>query len=140
VDVERLRGAEPVRIPDLVDEPLPRHDAARLAQEQLEELELLAGQIQILPIHARCATRRVQRNCPDLQRARSLDLCHRPLADPPQDSADARGDLTGAERLHDVVVGAELEADDAIGLLTAGGEHDDRDLGVLAQRAGHVVA
>ena len=58
----------------------------------------------------------------------------------PQHRPDPRGHLAGAERLDDVVVGAELEADDAVGLLAAGGEHDDRDLGALAERAGDVVA
>ena len=32
----------------------------------------------------------------------------------------------GRERLHDVVVGAEPQADDAVGLLAAGGQQDDR--------------
>ena len=64
----------------------------------------------------------------------------RSVARPPQHRPDPRGHLARAEGLDDVVVGAELEADDAVGLLAAGGEHDDRDLGALAERAGDVVA
>ena len=45
------------------------------------------------------------------------------------DRPHARDELAGAERLHDVVVGAELEAHDPVDLLAASGEHDDRDVG-----------
>ena len=40
--------------------------------------------------------------------------------------------LARAEGLGDVVVGADLEADDAVGLLDQGGEQDDRQVGGLA--------
>ena len=42
--------------------------------------------------------------------------------------ADPRDELTKAERLHDVVVGTELEADHAVDLLALGRDHDDRDV------------
>jgi len=48
---------------------------------------------------------------------------------------ERRHELVGAERLRDVVVGAHLEADDALGLFRPGGEHDDRDRGGLLVRA-----
>ena len=46
---------------------------------------------------------------------------------PAQDRAQARQQLARAEGLREVVVGAELEADDAIGLLAARREHQDRE-------------
>ena len=52
-----------------------------------------------------------------------------------QDDLDARQQFARAERLGQVVVGAHLQADDAIGFLAARGQHDDRDVGVGAQRA-----
>ena len=45
----------------------------------------------------------------------------------PEYGPDACHHLAGAERLHDVVVGAELEPDDPVGLFSARGEHDDRN-------------
>jgi len=48
-------------------------------------------------------------------------LLRRVAAGPPQDRADAGDNLGGAERLDDVVVGAELEPDDAVGLRAPGG-------------------
>ena len=52
-----------------------------------------------------------------------------------QQRAHARDELVRAERLRQVVVGAELETDDALGFLGAGGEHDDRDRGGRLVRA-----
>ena len=52
---------------------------------------------------------------------------------PPQDGPDARGQLAVAERLGDVVVGAEFEAHDLVDLVVAGGHHDDRDAAALPQ-------
>ena len=43
---------------------------------------------------------------------------------PAQHGADARGELARRERLRHVVVGAELEADDPVGLLAARGQQD----------------
>ena len=44
----------------------------------------------------------------------------------------------GLNGLAHVVVGAELQADDAVGLLAHRGQHDDRDLALAAQPAGQV--
>ena len=54
---------------------------------------------------------------------------------------DARQQLRHLERLGDVVVGAELEADDLVDHLAARGEHDHRRLdAALAQLAADVEA
>ena len=47
----------------------------------------------------------------------------------------AGGQLARRERLRHVVVGAELEPDDPVGLLAARGEHDHRQLGARADPA-----
>src|SRR5262249_60833971 len=44
----------------------------------------------------------------------------------PQQGPDAAPELPDRERLRDVVVGSELEPDDLVELVVAGGEHDDR--------------
>ena len=56
-----------------------------------------------------------------------------------QHGADAGDHLGAAERLDHVVVGAELEADDAVGLRAAGGQDDDRDARAGADRAADVA-
>ena len=50
--------------------------------------------------------------------------------------ADASDQLAEAERLHDVVVGAELEPDDTVDLVAARGDDDDRHVGSRAQLRG----
>ena len=57
-----------------------------------------------------------------------------------EDGADAGDELARAERLGQVVVGAELEAEQLVELVVAGREHDDRDGRVAAQLAGDVEA
>ena len=57
-----------------------------------------------------------------------------------QDGADPRDHLGGAERLDDVVVGAELEADDLVHLGPARGQHHDRHVGAATQLAADVAA
>jgi len=52
---------------------------------------------------------------------------------PAQDGADAGQQLTRVERLGEVVVGAELQADDAIRLLPHSCQHDDRHFALAAQ-------
>ena len=48
------------------------------------------------------------------------------LAMPAQHRVDARDELARIERLGQVVVGAHLEADDAVDVLALGRQHDDR--------------
>ena len=57
-----------------------------------------------------------------------------------QDRVDAEQELAHAERLDDVVVRAELEADDPVDLFGFRGDHDDRHelrRRLTAQRLGH---
>ena len=63
-------------------------------------------------------------------------------ARPPQHRPDAQRQLLHAERLADVVVGAGLEAGDAVVGVAQGGEHDDRHVRPVdvAQDAAHLQA
>jgi hypothetical protein len=61
----------------------------------------------------------------------------------PHHRVDAQDHLAHAERLGHIVVGAQLEPDDAIGLGAARGQHQDRDLRglrVTLEQAAHVGA
>ena len=62
----------------------------------------------------------------------------RPRCGAAQHGADSGDHLPGAERLDDVVVGAELEPDDTVRLLPARRDDDDRHARRGAQLAAHV--
>ena len=47
-----------------------------------------------------------------------------------------RHQLAGIERLGHVIVRAQLQPDDLVGILDAGGQHDDRRVALAAQGAG----
>ena len=53
----------------------------------------------------------------------------------PEDRLHAGDELARVERLGQVVVGADLEADDLVDVLVAGGQHQDRNVGALADPA-----
>jgi hypothetical protein len=135
VDVERLRRPEPVLVPDAAHQVLAADDAAGVARELGEQVELLAAELDLLPADADPARGQVDVEVVHRDRRRLLGP-----GGPAQHGADARDHLRGAERLDDVVVGAELEADDAVGLGPAGGDHDHRDVRVAAQPAADVAA
>jgi hypothetical protein len=60
------------------------------------------------------------------------------LAGAAQHGADARQQLSGVERLGDVIIRPQFQPDDAIGFLGHGGEHDDRHIGFRAEPAGEI--
>ena len=57
-----------------------------------------------------------------------------------QDRLDPRDELARVERLGHVVVGAQLQPDDLVHVVAARGEHDDRQVALLAQSAAHFPA
>src|SRR5581483_5212224 len=84
-------------------------------EEAREQVELLARQLDRL-----AADRDLVRVAPEDDVPCGQHLLLRALLRPAQDRLDPRGQLTRREGLRDVVVGAELEPGDAVGLLVAG--------------------
>jgi hypothetical protein len=54
---------------------------------------------------------------------------------PPQHASQPRANFSQVERLGNVVVGTDLEPDDAVDHFVGAGDHDDPDLVALAQEA-----
>src|SRR5436190_1465483 len=100
---------------------------AWLAREREQDLELEEGQLHLLAVALDLALAGV-----DAQRAAHERLVRRLLSAvhprPSQDRLHAAAQLAHRARLDDVVVGAELQAEHAVGdLFGFGSEHDDRD-------------
>ena len=98
------------------------HDAG-VHHEQLEQVELGLGELERAAAAGGGAAERVEHEVADLERvvvAGDAGAAHQ--------RAQARAQLVERERLHEVVVGAGVEAGHAVGHLVAGGEHEDGHL------------
>ena len=106
-------------VPDLLDRTLARDRPARLAQQQLEQRRLAAGQLDRSARRAwPCALRgRGEIGVGEQRPRRRAAAGQRP---------DPRDQLLHRERLDQVVVGAGLEPGDAVGHGIARGQHQDR--------------
>ena len=111
--------------PDPVHQLIAREDTARMASEEQEQVELARGQARArFRLYALHAPRHRSR-CP-----RSENAPRRPAgrSAAAQHCAHSGDELPRRERLRHVVVGTELEPDDPVRLLAAGGEHDHGQL------------
>ena len=109
--------------------PLPAHGRAGIARERGEQLELLRRQLELAAVEACAACALVDLEVSGAQRAIAAGKGRRA----PHYRADPGDQLAQPVRLDDVVVGAELEPDHAVGLFPTCGEDDDRDARALAQ-------
>src|SRR5438270_10484908 len=106
--------------------------ASGVAHEQLEDIELEGGELDRAAVDDDGARAGVEQDAADLDAAAGRDRARLVAA---QDGADARDQLAWVEGLRKVIVGAELKADDAVYVLTARGQHDDRNLASGAEAA-----
>jgi hypothetical protein len=123
VDVERSRVANPGLAPDPVEQRLTGDGLAGALHQRRQQVELSLGQLDRLA------------GQPDQPRRPVSDL--QPLGGwiglaalerlSSQDGPHSGHQLAEAERLDDVIVRPQLEAQDPLELLPPGGEHDDRD-------------
>ena len=138
VDVHGTGSARVGVAPHVREQQIPRQDTALVLEQVLEQEELLGRQPDLTAVD--------QDDVPfDVhgERAVSQEPGGAGPMGAPQQRAHARDHFVGAERLGDVVVGAQLEPDDAIRLFGPGREHDDRDARrarVTAQRAAYLQA
>jgi len=119
-----------------VEELRAREDPPRLTGESCHELEFGRGQVDPAAGNAHQHPGEVKLDVADAQ---VLGRGARPIRTS-QHCPNTCHQLLGAEGLGDVVVGAELEANQLVGLVRAGGEHDDRHARVAAELSRHVQA
>ena len=124
--------------PDLLHQFRPAEHPAGMGQQEVQQVELAAGQVDLRAAAGRDPGRRVGGQFP--VGAGHLDgSAGRAARRPPaaiQHPADPQGEFPRAERFDHVVVGAVLQADHPIGYLAQRGQHDHRDRRGPADLAG----
>ncbi len=136
MDVDGPRVAEPVVAPHAVEDLLTRERESRSLGEELQQIEFLARERHRRLADAHLAAADVDRDRTDLQ-----DLGRgRRAVGAPQHGLHPGDQLGGRKRFRDVVVRAELEAEDPVDLGVTGGQEDDRDRRGLAQPPAHLEA
>ena len=118
--------------PHALHECLPAEDDAGVARKKIEHVELVAGQLDFVAVHARVPTRRIDRQTLDGDRPRVVaDPRHKPRrARTAQKRANARDELADAERLGQIVICPALEPEDLVRFFAPRREHQDRDIAI----------
>src|SRR4051812_12259131 len=111
---------------ETLEQPVAREHAAGRRRKRAQEAQLHWREVELAAIEGRSVL-------VDREAARRV-------ARAPQDGAHARDELADAERFADVVIRAEIQADQAIDLLHLGGHHHDGNVGEGAQLAAHLQA
>src|SRR3989338_6913794 len=111
-----------IELPNFFQQPVPGLNAPFRADERDQQLELHCRQSDFLAVNGHFTARDI-----DLDWAEIENFLHGLFRFPTvEDSLYAQDKLSGAERLHDIVVRPKLETDDAVDFFPLGGEHDDR--------------
>ncbi len=114
-----------VVLPDVLEQLIAGLDASSALHEGREELELGGGEFDAFAGNGDKVSGDVEGEVADLE---VVGLLFRLLTSF-DELAHAQDEFAGAERFGDVVVGAQLEAKDAVNLGGLGSEHNDRDAG-----------
>jgi hypothetical protein len=122
VDVERVRREAEVVAPDPLEDQGAGQHLARVAQEQLQQRELGAGQVDPLAAARHLASAGVELEVGEAQEVHSAVVL---VAAAAEQGADSREQLLERERLRQVVVRAGIEALDPVLDLRPRREHQD---------------
>ena len=135
VNLELLPQGEHVRVdrairhvdifsPHTFEERVSVERRAPLHRQTAKQREFFGGQVNKLAATMRDVPREVDRHVTKRQRVRRLAILHR--VGSPHQRAHARKQFRDAERLGQVVVGAEIEPHHFVDLIAASRQHQDR--------------
>ena len=106
----------------------------------MQQVELVAGQHARRVAEGDFARRRSDLQPAEAHRLRGVRPCTGAAGAAAEDRAKSREELAGVERLGEIVVGAELQADDPIGVVAPRGQHEHRHVGGGPDAAAHLEA
>src|SRR5262249_25845070 len=126
-------GDERVAAPDLRQERLAAEHDAGVRRQQMQQPELLVGELHLAAVDADTPARRIDLDAVDQDRrlGRIVSRGRGGLARAAEQRTRARHQFADAGRLRQVVVGAALEAEHLVALLAPCGQHQNRDVLVL---------
>jgi hypothetical protein len=130
-DVDGARVQLHLVAAQLVQDVVAAEHLARFARQHQQQLELRSGQVHRCALTLHAAGGRVDREPLEVQPCLGAVRA----AGAAQHRLQARHQLARLERLGQVVVGTQLQPDDAVHHLAARGEHHDRDVALGANRA-----
>ncbi|CAO0825275.1 hypothetical protein SMICM17S_12079 [Streptomyces microflavus] len=133
-------GSLPAGAPDLADDLFAAEDHAGPLGEEGQQVELLAGQLDLCVVDADAPGWQLYLDGPQTQCRDGGRRGVLATGGAPGDRVDTGEQLTGVVGLGDVVVGAEVESVDARADVGTGGDHDHRGRGALADLAADLVA
>jgi hypothetical protein len=106
----------------VLEQGFPRHRSARPSGQERQEVELDSGQVDFLVAMMNPALLQIY----SIVTERQLLVVFAPVH-PSQQHLDPGDEFAHAERLGEVVVGADAESDQHVGLVAAGRQHQHRD-------------
>jgi hypothetical protein len=136
-DVDRAVERPSLAPAQQVQQHVARQHPVRPFHQGQQQVIFTAGQRDFHAIGAQQpATGWFQRPARETQRRGIIGAAAGAIGGAAQHGAHAGQQFAGVERLGHVVVGAQLQPDDAVGLLTHGREHHDRHVALAAHPAG----
>ncbi len=133
MDVHGARVAGKGVAPDALEQLVAGQHEAAVVEQLPEEVEFLGRELNLLVADLYLSPPGVDHQVTMLQHGALGLLPFRRGA--PEDGLHARDQLARVERLRHVVVRADFEADDLVDVLVARRQHQDRDVGLLADAA-----
>ena len=137
VGVEGPRISQIGVVPEMVDALISGDDLARMAHEELQEVELFSGEIDDGRINPELSAAEVEDERSDSEDLGVLAPFARFSA---EHGTHARDELSEAVGLGHVVGGTEFKAEHDVDLFTLGRDHDDRDLAERAESLAQIGA
>src|SRR5712692_1426380 len=121
IDVHAARSDETIGAPDGIEKLVARENAVRPRSQEVEQPEFKRAERNGLPGKTDAIGRRIDGQLANLNGAGRVGRRLRAA----EQRFDARQQFARAEGLGDVIVGAHLQAHDAVGFFAARGEHED---------------
>src|SRR3989449_698216 len=140
VHVNRLAVTRKLMTPHVLQQHVAGVDAAGMREQVRQQVELARGELHVGAAQDDAASSAVDR---EISKRVPLGNCVWVIPVgrcSPKDCVDPREDLAHGEGLGDVVVGAELEADDLVHIGVFRGDHDDRYSAAPPQSAAEIEA